>query len=48
MLGRAALDALRRTHAYLVLLQVEVAAFHPTALTCKQIMRHGVTVAEWF
>ena len=48
MLGRAALYASkRRTHAYLVLLPVEVAAFHPAALICHQIMRHGVTMAVW-
>src|SRR5690606_6529708 len=29
MLGRAALRALGPTHAYLVLLRIEVAAFHP-------------------
>ena len=36
MLGRVALDAsMRRAHAYLVLLPIEVAAFHPAALTPK-------------
>ena len=47
MLERAALRARRRPHAYLVLLQVEVAAFHPAALKAGAFMRHGVTVAEW-
>jgi hypothetical protein len=47
MLERAALRARKRTHAYLVLLRIEVAAFHPAALVCKQTMRHGVTVAVW-
>lgn len=33
MLGRVTLDAsVKRTHAYLVLLPIEVAAFHPAAL----------------
>ena len=47
MLGRAALCTRKCAHAYLVLLQVEVAAFHPVALVAETTMRHGVTVAEW-
>jgi len=47
MLGRAAQRTRRYTHAYLVLLRVEVAAFHPNALSTEVLMRHGVTVAEW-
>ena len=47
MLERAALRARGRTHAYLVLLRIEVAAFHPAALVAVATMRHGFTVAEW-
>ena len=47
MLERAALRTRGRTHAYLVLLRIEVAAFHPAALIAISVMRHGVTVAEW-
>ena len=46
MLGRAARHTRECTHAYLVLLRVEVAAFHPDTLISEPIMRHGVTVAE--
>lgn len=47
MLERAALRTRECTHAYLVLLRVEVAAFHPAALIAVAIMRHGYTMAEW-
>ncbi len=39
MLERAALRGQSRTHAYLVLLRVEVAAFHPAALASPWAMR---------
>jgi len=48
MLGRAARHTRECTHAYLVLLRVEVAAFHPDTLISEPIMRHGVTVAECY
>ena len=47
MLERAALRGRNRTHAYLVLLRVEVAAFHPAMSNPRErAHHHGNTVAE--